>query len=109
MQFKRRMLESVLSGEKTRTFRLKEPRYKVGSLQAVQCGYRDKAHGRIKILGITKMKVGDTTKEQARQEGFISVMAFVGYLININPTHRILPDTEGWSIEFALQEATDDR
>jgi len=102
------MLESVLSGEKTRTFRLKEPRFKVGSLQAVQCGYRDKAHARIKILSITKMQVGDTTLEQARQEGFTSVKAFIGYLFEINPKRGILPDTGGWSIEFKLQEGSDE-
>ena len=108
MQFKRAMLNLVMSGEKTRTWRLKEPRYKVGSIQAVQCGYRDKAHGHIKINDIQRQKVGDVTQSQAEAEGFISPFAFVGYVIDINPANRIMPDTEGWSIEFELVEADHD-
>ena len=102
MQFKRAMMKLVLSGEKTRTWRLKEPRYKVGSIQAVQCGYRDKPHGRIKILSIEEQRLGDVTQAQAKAEGFISQMAFVGYLIDINPKHEIIPDTIGWDIDFEL-------
>ena len=102
MQFKRAMLNLVMSGDKTRTFRLKEPRYKVGSTQAVQCGYRDKAHGRIEILSIEQQRLGDVTQVQAEAEGFIHPLALVGYLIDINPKHRFTPDTVGWSIEFRL-------
>ena len=49
MQFKKRMAELVLNGTKTETRRTGKPRYKVGSRQPVQCGYRDKARGYIVI------------------------------------------------------------
>lgn len=104
MQFKRQMLYLVMTRKKTRTWRLKEPRYKVGSIQAVQSGYRDKAHGHIKILAIEQQRLGDVTQTQAEAEGFISPLAFVGYLIDINPKHKIMPDTMGWGIDFELVE-----
>ena len=43
MQFKKLMADKIMAGEKTATRRLKKPRFKVGSRQPVQNGYRDKA------------------------------------------------------------------
>ena len=108
MQFKRRMLALVLLGEKTQTRRINPPRHKVGSLQPVQCGYRDKAHARILITGVRRQKLKDMTLEEAKAEGFISVLAFVGYVMDINPKHKIMPDTEMTVYEFELQEDAHD-
>lgn len=103
MQFKRRMLDIVLSGEKTETRRLSKPRHKVGSIQPIQCGYRDKARGHIRILKVWRQRLGDVTKAEAKAEGFISPLAFVGYLININPKSvEIMPDTVVTAYRFEL-------
>ena len=102
MQFKRRMVDIVLSGEKTETRRLGEPRYKVGSIQPVQCGYRDKAHGHIRILKVWRHQLDDTTAADAKAEGFDSVFKFIVYLIDINPKHKLKSDTLLTAYRFEL-------
>lgn len=106
MQFKREMVELVLSGKKTQTRRLKPPRHKVGSIQPVQCGYRDKARAHIRILDVRRQRLGDVTHAEADAEGFISPLAFVGYLLDINKAGTIEPDTILTVYEFELVEET---
>jgi len=107
MQFKREMADLVLAGDKTQTRRLKPPRYKVGSIQPVQCGYRDKARGHIKILDIREQRLGDITYADARAEGFNSVSACRIYIIKISPGVAWTMRTVLTVYEFELMEDGD--
>ncbi len=122
MQFKREMADLVLSGKKTQTRRIKPPRHKVGSIQPVQCGYRDKARAHIRILDVRRQRLGDVTQAEADAEGFktplafqkavisrekySSLRAFKQYLISINPWATWTIDTLLTVYEFELVEET---
>lgn len=84
MQFKREMADLVLAGKKTQTRRVRPARHKVGSIQPVQCGYRDKARGHIRILRIKYQALRNVTQAEVEAEGFESIGAFWEYIIKIN-------------------------
>ena len=106
MQFKREMADLVLAGDKTQTRRLKPPRYKVGSIQPVQCGYRDKARGHVRILAIWKQRFGDVTEAEAVAEGFATLADFRKYIVKINPGTAWTPRTVLWVSELKRVEET---
>ena len=106
MQFKREMADLVLAGKKTQPRRIKPPRHKVGSIQPVQCGYRDKARGHIRILDVRQQRLHTVTQAEAKAEGFDSPKAFRDYVIKINPWATWTMDTLLTVYEFELVEET---
>lgn len=84
MQFKRMFVDKILKGEKTQTRRHKIAWYKVGSIVPAQCGYREKAFARLKIIGIRKEKLGDITISDINKEGFLSSSEFIEIWKKIN-------------------------
>lgn len=70
MLFKRANLDDVLSGRKTQTLRLKQPRLHVGRTYAVQTSFRSPALGRIRILAVRQGTLRGLTRADIDAEGF---------------------------------------
>lgn len=99
MQFKKLMADKIMAGEKTATRRLKKPRFKVGSRQPVQNGYRDKARCYIVIDVIYEQRMDAMTDADVRREGFDNYYTFYAYICKVNKT-VILTIRPVWVIEF---------
>jgi hypothetical protein len=116
-------LDLVLSGRKTQTSRLVTPddsaeRGSDGRIEAVKTGGRDKyrvgktyavqpargkpAVARIRLLGIARKRVSDTTTAEAKAEGFVSREAFFETWRAIHGAGKL--DAEVWLLTFELAE-----
>jgi hypothetical protein len=87
MQFKRDMASLILAGKKTQTRRVAPPRWKVGSRQPIQCGYRCKALGYIVIDKVWESTLNGMTDEDLEAEGrgyFKNICRYADYLAEIN-------------------------
>ena len=96
MQFKREMADLIFQVDelgkplKWQTRRLGPAKYKVGSRQPVQCGYRDKARGHIIIDVVRKQILAHMTEGEVEAEGkgyFTSFFHYSKYLDKINNQH----------------------
>ena len=70
MLFKTAYLDDVLSGRKTQTVRLKQPRLRVGRTYAVQTSFRSPAQGRIRITGLRPGSLRGLTRADLDAEGW---------------------------------------
>lgn len=70
MLFKPAFLDDVLSGRKTQTVRLKQPRLKLGKSYAVQTSFRSPALGRVRITGIRRGSLRRLTRADLDAEGW---------------------------------------
>ena len=70
MLFKPAYLDDVLSGRKTQTVRLKQPRLKVGKTYAVQTSFRSRALGRIRVTGVRQSTLRGLTRNDLDAEGW---------------------------------------
>lgn len=107
MQFKKQMADLVLAGKKTQTRRLSMPRHKVGSIQPVQCGYRDKAQGHIRIKRVWRERIWRITEHEARLEGFRSRDEFMEYFKGINKDKKVV-DCDVTVYEFEVEEESNE-
>jgi hypothetical protein len=117
-------LEEVLSGRKTKTSRLINPhdtavigsdgkieavlnkgrdKYRVGKTYAVQPARGKPAVARIRLLGIERKTVSETSKSDAKQEGFASREEFFAEWGSIHGENKL--DAGVWMLEFELVPA----
>ena len=97
----------VVAGLKTETRRLVEGdperavcRYKVGRTYAVRPGRTKGGSGRIRILSVSRERLGDIDHRDARLEGFPTVGRFFDYWRTLHG--RVDPDAQVWAIRFEL-------
>lgn len=89
----------ILEGKKTATRRLKG-RYRLGSIQAVQTRFFERARARIRILRKYRQALGAMREEDARKEGGYTLPEFRDVWREI---HGCWDPTEiVWVYEFAL-------
>jgi hypothetical protein len=114
-------LERVLSGAKTATSRLVKPgesaeyaddarieavkthgrdKYRVGKIYAVQPSRNEPAVARIRLLGIKRQRVSETSAEEAKMEGFDSREAFFAQWRDIHGKDKL--NAEVWLLTFEL-------
>lgn len=114
-------LEQVLSGEKTETIRPVKPgdvavvgddgkieavvgngrdKYRVGKTYAVVPARGKPQVARIRLLGIQRRKVSETTLKEAKLEGSASVEDFFKVWREAYGESKL--DTEVWSLTFEL-------
>lgn len=70
MLFKAAYLDDVLSGRKTQTVRLKQPRLRVGRTYAVQTSFRSPSRGRIRITGLRAGSLRGLSRADLDAEGW---------------------------------------
>lgn len=114
-------LDLVLSGAKTTTSRLAKPgenaeyardgsiaavtsrgrdKYRVGKTYAVQPARTQPAVARIRLLGIKRQHVSETSVEEAKMEGFASREAFFAKWSEIHGKDKL--NAEVWLLTFEL-------
>lgn len=109
MNFRPELAAKVMAGEKTVTRRLvsDNPRspwfhgrcgLEVGRDYAVCPGRGKHAVGRVRILDVSRQRLGWPDDYEARREGFVSAVDFRGVFAQINGDYD--PDTLVWRIEF---------
>ena len=108
----------MLSGRKTQTARLKQPRVRVGQSYAVQTSFRSPALGRIRVRAVRQSTLRGLTRADLDAEGFAGRPAadFERSFAEINhfgpdtmtpEDWELLRDTPLWIIEFEPAPTTD--
>lgn len=75
-------------------------KYRVGKTYAVQPGRTQPAVARIKLLGIKRQRVAETSVAEAKQEGFESREAFFAQWHEIHGEDKL--NAEVWLLTFEL-------
>ena len=97
ISFKWRYIPLIRRGLKTETRRLRRPRLRVGGIYPLRVGRR-LLPDRVRVLKIYSQRLGEVTEEDARREGFKSLMEFRRAWIDI---YQSWDDEQRiWVVEF---------
>jgi hypothetical protein len=99
MLFKRRLLQKILSGEKTQTRRPRGSTKEVGDKMGVRNHYEPFKHY-VLITRKFKQRLGDISEQDAHKEGFQSIDEFKAAWINIYGSWK--PNQVVTVLEFKL-------
>ena len=100
--FKKRLIEPILSGQKTQTRRTGKKRWNIGSIHQARLNYYGKPFAHLRVLDARRERVGDISEVDALAEGVGSVKEFVELWPAINGEWN--PDLEVWVVEFEVMK-----
>lgn len=101
MIFTKKIAPRVMAGEVTRSTRLGRSRWKLNSIHPVQAGRYGPIIGHIRIVGESRIRLGNITDKDAQREGYHSLATLKRHLRRVYKG-RLSQDLEVWNVQWVV-------
>lgn len=105
--FDENLVDLIKSGEKTKTFRLKDKNLSEGEWYKVRNSQMEKDFGFAKVIGTKKTTIGDLQFNQEGHEKYKDKADFIATMQKYYPDTDIRDDTPVWIYEFKYTQSSD--